>query len=63
MEHPFFCIREHLYKPFTKASLAHKVFLYKRLQLVLFKAKLHFHVKTSITFFTVSMPLRYGKLF
>ena len=57
------CLIVHLYIPVATASVAYKVFLYESSQLVSFKVKLHFHVKTSNKFFTVLMPLSYGKLF
>ena len=57
--------------------LAYKMFLYESFQLVSFKVRLHFHVKTNIKFFvrlhfyvktnikffTALMPLEHGKLF
>ena len=39
------------------------IFRYESFQLVSFKVKLHFHVKTNIKFFTVLIPLEYDKLF
>ena len=57
------CLIVHLYIPVATASVAYKVFPYESLQLLSFKVKLHFHVKTSNKSFTVLMPLSYGKLF